>query len=248
MLERVVEEQGRPVRKGTAETVEQERPVGGSPLSPAASLPVQDVRPREAQACHAVHLLGAHAAAACPRLSAPVAALTRQTLATNVPAAVLTDSTRLHHVWTALAEEQARSQRLHHERWSAAFPRIAWRWQEDHERAQRLAASFQPLRDLGWQEDQTRLRGMEASFRTIAEAAQARINPPPPAWLAALRTAAAHAKEDNERLQRMVCPTAEETARLQQMLGGSPDDPPRGRRTPCQGPRQASSRTVGTPS
>jgi len=89
-----------------------------------------------------------------------VAALIRQTLATNVPAALLTDITRFQQVWTSMAEQHAWSQRFQQKLWSSALPLIELRRQEEQERRQTLAVPFQAI-DARWIDP----RLQEAAFR-----------------------------------------------------------------------------------
>jgi len=199
MLDIVVDDQGQIVPQPVAQTVGQDMPVGVSTLSPDESIPM---------AVQSLNTLAAQAAAEFQRLRAPVAALIKQATATNVHAALLTENARFQRFQKELS--------------------IAPLWEEESKRLQKMAASLQVMNERvqkvfrveePWKEEQERLQRMVSSFRAMEREAQALINPAPPPWLAAMRTAATHAKEENERLHRMLFSTAEETARLQQTLG-----------------------------
>lgn len=211
ILDIVVDEQGRPVRKRTAETVEQDIPVGGGILSPAESIPVQDVMQKAARA---VASLNAQAAAAFQCLSLTQAPtdfqhlrdvtgfLIEQTTVAQAPAALLTTNTQFQKMCSAIAEEKTRFQQFQNELWTPALPLIESRWKEDQ-------ARLRGMRD-----------GIAATIRALAGAAPALINPAPPAWLAAMSTAqpliALRWTEDQEQLQKLVAPFQTIQARLQQ--------------------------------
>lgn len=173
ILDIVVDEQGQPVHQRSAQAVEQDILVGGSPLSPAESLPMQGVIQRETQAFHAVQALNpiaTQAANALHLLHSPTLAdfQWQKNIAAKAQVALLTEKAQFQKMWSAMAEEKARFQQFQKELWTTALPLIESRWQEDNERAQRLAASFQPLIDLRWQEERERLWGTQEQQQSLS--------------------------------------------------------------------------------
>lgn len=124
VLDILVDEQGRPVLQTVTQTVGQDIPVEGSTLSPAESLPMQEVMQSKALAFHAVqslNTLAAQAADAFQHLFRPqdLADFQRQqAIAAKAQDALLT-------TWTSVAEEHARSQQFQQELWTTSNSRCS---------------------------------------------------------------------------------------------------------------------------
>src|SRR5262252_10911526 len=156
VLDIVVDDQGRPVCRGTAQPVGKDMPAESTTLSPPEHVPLQEVVQQVTQPCHGVpslNAMAAQASAQLPRLMEPVASHIQQTIVAQVQTAFLTErtwvqellasqaekTTQLQKILASMAEENARFQQL---KKTLFMPPL---WEEENKCLQQMAASFRTM-------------------------------------------------------------------------------------------------------